>query len=375
MDSTKVNKAGDAPQVKKFTQYGAADRAGRKDPLIDSAGLSLAVLPDICNTGIAVRILLAMWLALMLTCLVASDSFAGFLMVLLERSAVAAPAILLTMVGACGLRGLLAAEQKWLQWLALASLAACVAVLCDLTVALVVGQPRSGWQLTSSGLIAACCACGVLQVLRWRAQSRGPALVAARLAALSAHIRPHFFFNALNAVLGVIRSNPRVAETMLEDLSDLFRSLIKGQAIVTLEEETQLARKYLAIEALRLGPRLQLDWQQQDGLGDCLVPQLLLQPLVENAVRHGIEPAQTLAPLQILIRQSGRQLVVVIKNQLPRQAAAPGQQMALANIRERLMLLFDLEASLRSSIKDNVYRVELRLPLQRAPATASGSVA
>lgn len=324
-----------------------------------------AVLPDVCNSGVAIRILLAVLAVLGISSLAGTDSPGAFFVALLERSAVAAPSALLIMVCSCALRELLLRESHRVQWLALALLAACLTTLCELAVSLVISQPRSLWQLASSALIAALCTCGLAQVLRWRAQSRGPALVQARLAALSAHIRPHFFFNALNAVLGVIRSDPRTAETMVEDLSDLFRSLVNGQPMVTLREETALARKYLAIEALRLGDRLQLDWQQQDGLEDCRVPQLLLQPLVENAVRHGIEPSEHVHPLKVRIAQDGRQIVLTVENHMPQNAALPGQQMALANIRERLMLLFDLEAGVKVSRQNGTYRIEVRVPVQR----------
>lgn len=324
-----------------------------------------AVLPDVCNAGIATRLLIVVVSALLVLNLPGSTGLYDFASTLLARSAVVAPASLLILAASCALRPLVLRESYKVQWLTLILLAGCMTTLCEVVVAFVTHQARSGWQFFTSALVGVCASCALAQVLRWRAQSRGPALIQARVAALSAHIRPHFFFNTLNAVLGVIRINPRQAEIMIEDLSELFRSLVTGQPLVTLKEETQLARKYLAIEQMRLGDRLQIQWQQPENLDDCVVPQLLLQPLVENAVRHGVETSVELHPIRVLIQQQGRQLILRVENHLPQTSASKGHQMALANIRERLMLLFDLEASVQVSQNAGFFRIEVRIPLQR----------
>lgn len=197
-----------------------------------------------------------------------------------------------------------------------------------------------------------------------RARLQSPALAEARLMALTARIRPHFLFNALNAVLGVIRSDPRRAEEALEELADLFRVLMReNRELVPLSEEISLARKYLALERLRLGDRLQVKWDIESCPPDALVPPLMLQPLLENAVYHGIEPAEQPAEITVRFARRGDQLLIELAN--PYVAGASdhtGNQMALANIRERLMLFYDLEGRLETHAGDGRYVVRMLMP-------------
>jgi two-component system sensor histidine kinase AlgZ len=197
-------------------------------------------------------------------------------------------------------------------------------------------------------------------------RARAPAVTEAKMMALTARIRPHFLFNSLNAVLGVMRSDPRRAEAALEELSDLFRVLMRdNRELVPLSEEIALARQYVELERLRLGERLSVRWEVESCPPDALVPPLMLQPLLENAVYHGIEP---LPGGEIVVRLSGRddRVVIEISNPCPPQAtASSGNQMALANIRERLMLFFDLEATLEVEQRVGGYRVAIRLPYRK----------
>jgi len=113
----------------------------------------------------------------------------------------------------------------------------------------------------------------------------------ARLEALQARIRPHFLFNSLNSIASLIASDPERAELAVLDLSDLFRaSLAKPGSLVAWRDELALARRYLSIEQYRLGARLELDWQVEGVPDDLPIPQLTLQPLLENAILHGIQP-------------------------------------------------------------------------------------
>ncbi|TFV91674.1 histidine kinase, partial [Oxalobacteraceae bacterium OM1] len=202
--------------------------------------------------------------------------------------------------------------------------------------------------------------------LRTRAFS--PALVEARLQALQARIRPHFLFNSLNAVLSLIRSEPRRAENTLEDLAELFRVLMTDpRNMGTLDEEVRLCRQYLSIEQIRLGERLRVEWRL-DRLGEevlrrAQVPVLLLQPLIENAVHYGVEPAA--GPVTVVIEASrsfDRIEVVVVNPYHGEGVAAQGNHMALDNIRERLALLYDVEAQLATSIADGRFEVRVRFP-------------
>jgi two-component system sensor histidine kinase AlgZ len=174
-----------------------------------------------------------------------------------------------------------------------------------------------------------------------------PANASARLAELQSRIQPHFLFNALNAALALVRADPARAETVLEDLAQLFRAaLTDSGASVALEEEIDLARRYLAIEQVRYGPRLQLRWQisADPRVAAARVPPLVLQPLVENAVRHGIEPA--LGGGQVTVHASIQrgQVVVLVSNTVGSEPGTPGHGMALHNVRERLRLLHDVAA-------------------------------
>ncbi|MDE2600193.1 MAG: histidine kinase [Rhodocyclaceae bacterium] len=200
-----------------------------------------------------------------------------------------------------------------------------------------------------------------------------PALAEARLLALTARIRPHFLYNSLNAVLGVMRRDPRRAETALEELSDLFRVLMKeNRELVQLSDEIGLARQYLELEKLRLGERLRIDWQIDACPPDTLMPPLMLQPLLENAVYYGIEPSEMPATITVSVGTQGKRVRIAIANPTPAGTGAihvgtqgRGNQMALANIRERLMLFYDLEADLSVLERDGSYTVTVDLPLRR----------
>ncbi len=210
-----------------------------------------------------------------------------------------------------------------------------------------------------------------------RARLQSPALAEARLMALTARIRPHFLFNALNAVLGVIRSEPRRAEAALEELADLFRVLMReNRELVKLSEEIALARQYLALEKLRLGERLQVVWDIESCPPDALMPPLMLQPLLENAVYHGIEPLSGEQPGEIRIgfAQRGELLQIEMTNPCdPARDTHAGNQMALANIRERLALFYDLEAGLEAGVVESGrYRVRITLPYRQRPNGLGG---
>lgn len=204
----------------------------------------------------------------------------------------------------------------------------------------------------------------VLAYFRLRAQSLSPAISGARLQALQTRIRPHFLFNSINAVLGIVRSEPKRAEAALEDMADLFRmAMSDNRELVALQQEVELSRRYLALEQLRLGERLKVDWQIRDMPGDALIPPLMLQPLLENAVYHGIEPMQEGGEIVIRIYLDGKELHLDVYN--PRQTQGlhhNGNKMALLNIRERLALQFDLEAKYSIETGAGYYRVRIMIP-------------
>lgn len=187
----------------------------------------------------------------------------------------------------------------------------------------------------------------------------------ARIQALQARIRPHFLFNSLNTIASMIRSRPRDAEAAVEDLADLFRaSLTAGSGFTSLAREMRLARDYLRLESHRLQERLAVDWQTETLPPDAEVPQLILQPLLENAVYYGIEPRVDGGTIQVRGRLNGDSVVIEIRNPPAeqRQGQRRGNGMAQGNVRERLRLAFGNAASFSAAADADGYCVVLGFP-------------
>ena len=186
----------------------------------------------------------------------------------------------------------------------------------------------------------------------------------ARIRALQARIRPHFLFNSLNAVLSLIRARPQQAEAALESLSDLFRAAMRDPGeLVSLADEIALGKQYLELEKLRLGERLAVDWKIGTDFTNLPIPPLMLQPLLENAVYHGIEPSPEGGVVCVVIERRGEELRIAIANPACDQVQhAAGNQIAVANIRERLALYYDLEARLEIAAGKKTYEVRIILP-------------
>src|SRR4051812_30445822 len=212
---------------------------------------------------------------------------------------------------------------------------------------------------------------GLLFYFNLRAKALSPAFTEARLQALQARIRPHFLFNSLNAVLSLIRAEPKRAEVALEDMADLFRVLMRdNRDLAPLEDEVNLCRQYLALEKLRLGDRLQLEWELTGMPGDALVPPLVLQPLLENAIYHGIEPSSKPGVVTIRIFLKDDEVHAILRNPYRADGGRhrAGNKMALGNLRERLALHFDAEASLEANVTEDSYEAHIRMPYRKASA-------
>lgn len=204
----------------------------------------------------------------------------------------------------------------------------------------------------------------LLAYFNLRSRALSPAFTEARLQALQSRIRPHFLFNCINAVLSLIRADPKRAEHALEDMADLFRVLMAdNRQLSPLQQEIKLCRQYLQLEQLRLGERLKVEWHIDNLPSDALIPPLVLQPLLENAVYHGIEPIVGTGIININIYKSRDEVHLVLRN--PFQAEGKhhsGNKMALNNIRERLALHFDAESRLENRVSDGVYQVHIIIP-------------
>lgn len=187
----------------------------------------------------------------------------------------------------------------------------------------------------------------------------------ARLNALQARIRPHFLFNSMNTIASLTRSNPVAAEQAVEDLADLFRaSLRDGRQLIPLKEELEIARVYERMEQHRLGERLRVDWQLGTLALAAEIPGLTIQPLLENAIYHGIEPSPQPGVISVRGESDGRLIRISVTNPLPPagMASRPGHGLALDNIRERLELAFGADGALAVDAAPDRYTVTIVFP-------------
>ncbi len=330
---------------------------------------ALPALPDLRNLGTILRILVGVNGAALVAAIAREPAPALFL-----REWV-------TLVGFVEPHLLLLLALLWLFHPALARMpyptGAAIVALVSVAVALIVHIPAQyggafdGAGLARHVLLALIATAALLAYFRLRARALSPALVEARLQALQARIRPHFLFNSINAVLSLVRQEPQRAETALEDMAELFRVLMRdNRDLAPLADEVELCRQYLNLEKLRLGERLQVEWNVKSMPKDALVPPLMLQPLLENAVYHGIEPSSEPGTVSINIFLSRDEVHAVLKN--PYRARGgnhhSGNKMALANVRERLALHFDAEAGLESRVTRDGYEVHIHIPYRTAVA-------
>ncbi|BCK86403.1 hypothetical protein MIZ01_0159 [Sideroxyarcus emersonii] len=325
------------------------------------------LLPDFRNLGTMLRIILLVNGIALLGAAAQATSFAALQGSLLQGSALLQPALLTGLLLLYGFNPVLAKLQYWHAALAVLALIAVATASIDMLGGdlFADADDSAGFRYLRHALLGIAFSAILLSYFHLRALALSPARQEARLQALQARIRPHFLFNTINAVLSIVRADPRRAETALEDMADLFRVAMSEQhELVPLGKEVALARQYLAIEELRLGERLKVRWDTQDMPPDALIPPLILQPLLENAVYHGIEPLTEGGTIEVrLYRDDGHlhlEVVNPVQGQLPPRIA--GNKMALSNIRERLALLFDVEAQYRVERDENRYQVHILFP-------------
>jgi two-component system sensor histidine kinase AlgZ len=325
-------------------------------------------LPDFRNLGVTLRIVFIVLLLAAFAALSRSPSLNHLFDSFLEVLAPVQPVLVVSLLALWGC-------SKWLRRVPYAQGIALVVCLELAIVGLAhwaaqrllpgdfYDNLERYWVITllSTGLI--------LTYFHLRSRALSPALTEARLQALQARIRPHFLFNSINAVLSLIRQEPKRAETALEDLADLFRVLMAdNRDLSPLEREVELTRQYLSLEQLRLGDRLQVEWHTDKMPAEALIPPLVLQPLVENAVYHGVEPSVEPGVVSVHAYRSRDEVHIVLRNPYRRGGSHhAGNKMALANIRERLSLHFDAEAGLRTTVTDDAYQVHIVMPYRTEP--------
>jgi len=209
----------------------------------------------------------------------------------------------------------------------------------------------------------------VLMILLHRAETNDikNSFQAANLQALQSRIRPHFMFNSMNSIAGLIRNNPEMAEHALQDLADLMRVLMAdARKLVPLMAEIETSKQYLKIEKLRLADRLGVQWHISSIPKNCFVPSLILQPLLENAVYHGIEPSFGGGVIDIDMRADRHRVQILIRNPLPddgERSHRKGNQIAMDNINERLIRHFGEAASLSSSRRNDIHITKIIFPI------------
>lgn len=321
-------------------------------------------LPDFRNLGVTARILVAVNLAALAAAVYAEPGWERGISRFVYEAAFFEPALLASFVALYALSPFFAGMRYLPACVLILVVVLCIAGTFTLTVASYLAPAQDGGPLVRVLALTALIVMVLLGYLRLRAKAFSPALTEARLQALQARIRPHFLYNSLNAVLSLIRRDPKRAERALEDLADLFRVLMSdGRRFVRLAEEVSLLERYASIEQLRLGDRLRIAWDIDGAPQDALVPPLALQPLLENAVYHGVEPGTGTGEVTVHIEALGKRVVVRLGNPFhPDHAQRPGNRMALDNLRERLQLFFDAEARMETRVNGDRFEVELEFP-------------
>jgi two-component system sensor histidine kinase AlgZ len=343
---------------------------GRAKRAVNDAGSAEFFLPDLCaSRSVFVMVLLAELLAVVHV--LASSSLPQFNWDMLGYNSLFVQwVVLLSAALLCRLRS------------PLSRLGLPLASFCSLLVVVIVTMATSylamrfvapalpgeftGWRLLRDVLVAAVLAGMVLRYfyLQQQLQRQQKLELQARLDSLRARIQPHFLFNTLNSIASLIESRPAAAEQAVEDLSELFRvSLQESSRSMTVADELRLCELYLGIEQLRLGDRLKVDWEVPPQVRDLPMPSLLLQPLVENAIYHGVSQLPQGGTVRIRLALAGNIIEASVENPVPSRAIqSGGHNLALANIRERLEALYGSQGLLLAEPQGELFRVKLSYP-------------
>lgn len=349
------------------SQFGSHFEASRFDPLYEQKSRErwrLATQFDLCRPALGLRVLMFIQLVLALAALPLATGGWDALVRAITLAFAGLAGGLVWVPAVCALRPRLARRTARVREAALAGMGAVAALVGWAMIALLGLAPLLPTTALGSALCGAALAVLVWRWLGLRAAAAQPVEASARLAELQSRIRPHFLFNALNTALALVQVDPQRAESVLEDLAELFRvALAESGAAVTLDAEIDLAQRYLAIEQLRFGDRLQVVWDLDPAAARAPLPPLVLQPLVENAVRHGVEPAMQGGQILVRTRVQRGMAEVTVTNTLADEPGRPGSGMALANVAERLRLLHDVAASLQTGVVDGCFRASIVVPL------------
>ena len=329
-------------------------------------------LPDLCAAEAVLFAVLLAQLVVLLHVLALGPLSSFDWMTLAVASAFVQLNTLLCLALLCRLRSLLSRQGPAVAALLCLALVASLAAGTSLAAHLlypelwpIMASPAD-WVLRNS-LLALILAAIVLRNawLQQRLAMQQRAELQLRLDALQARMRPHFLFNTLNSIASLIAVDPQRAERAVEDMAELLRAALRvDRGPSSVDQERHLCELYLAIERLRLGERLEVDWDQGADTGAIAVPPLLLQPLIENAVYHGIAQLPQGGCIRVRCRRAGEELQLDVRNPLPQRRAATGNRMALENIRQRLVSTYNGRAQIDVEDGPEEFRVQLTLPLR-----------
>ena len=330
-------------------------------------------LPNFLTPGALLMLMAAAEVIVLIALLAGNASAVGFWQRFAPASLLAQWIAICAAIGLSLLAPRLAKRSNAMSALAALSLVGMVSFLCVLLAASAQSliSPADAQSLTPAfatriAFIAVLVSAAALRYAyvqrQWALEVQANARV--KVEALTARIRPHFLFNSMNTLASLIAIDPVRAEQVVEDLSELFRAALKaGEVDITLEEELALAKHYLRIEQLRLGERLAVEYDLVDLPLSFKVPALLLQPLVENAVYHGIQPLAAGGTVRLSALIDAGLLKITVENPFDVRLSKPGNGMAQANIAARLRLAFGTRANLQTHAFAGRYVAILTLPL------------
>ncbi|MCL2308883.1 MAG: histidine kinase [Proteobacteria bacterium] len=324
------------------------------------------LMPDWRNLGVVLRTVLGVNLGMALAMLARYGGGREWSLAVTELAGSVEPFLILelTLLWLCG--PWLARQPYWRGVAAVTTITIVCAVIITVLLRFALWPdivPVLFWSLLAQALL--------LYYFHMRNRMLSPVVIEAKLQALQARIRPHFLFNSLNAVMSIVRHDPRQAEAALQDMADLFRVLMRdNRDLAPLADEVELCRQYLGLEKLRLGERLEVDWNIKSMPADAMVPPLVLQPLLENAIHHGVETSSVGGTISINIFSSRDEVHAILRNPYRpgNERHHRGNRIAVANVRARLALHFDAEASMSAKVgNDETYEVHIRMPYRRKP--------
>jgi len=224
-----------------------------------------------------------------------------------------------------------------------------------------------GRNLTISAIISAIVLRYFYIQYQWKNKTK--ALATTQIQVLQARIRPHFLFNSMNTIASLIRFQPDKAEQVVEDFADLFRASLTDSQRTSFQTELTLCQQYVSIEILRFGKRLQVIWDVAKVPQDACLPPLSLQPLLENAIYHGIQPLSKGGIINVIGCLQHKYITITITNPLPTISQKSGNHIAQENIQKRLQFFYAAPAKLTVFQSATSYQVSLYFPYEKFEST------